>query len=348
MNVQIAPMPRCCQDGAQGCEPPRLEHSLLQTAEPVQTAVETGRPRDIMRSRDITAIIDLDRIRASARAVRAKTGVPLIAVIKADAYGLGAERVAGALDGIADDFAYFTPDEAALVGRPGLIMGPPAGEPELYRELGLRATITTRVQAARFRGLPVAVNADTGMQREGCPLEQVDELMALTGSDELYTHAVGVSSARQLKDFRGNRRLRLHAASTSLLDSAEAWLDAVRPGYALYRGALRVAGRLTYVRDTHGPVGYSRFEYPRIGIMNCGYAYGLRPAPVMINGRAQQILEVGMNTCLISADPRDRAGDEVVLLGDNLTAEVLAAELKVRPHEILCRYSGLGDRRYLG
>lgn len=348
MNVQTAPMPRCCQDGKQTCEPPRLEHdSLLMTA-PLRIDAENRRPREVMRSRDITITVDLDRIRSSAVEIRRRTGVPLIAVIKADAYGLGAPQVAAAIADIADDFAYFTPDEARAVGRPGLIMGPPTGDPAEYREFGLRPTITTREQAQRFRGLRLAINADTGMQREGCPLEEVDELLAYAGSDELYTHAVGVSSAKILRDFRGNRPLKLHAASTSLLDCPEAWLDAVRPGYALYRGALRVTGRLVHVRRTTGPVGYSRFEYPYIGILNCGYAYGMQPAPVLINGRPQHILEVGMNTCLISVDPRDQAGDEVVLVGDDLTAEALAVELKVRPHEILCRYSGLGDRVYLG
>ena len=299
-----------------------------------------------MRSKHIAVTIDLDRIRASAEEIRAKTGVPLIAVVKADAYGLGAVRVAEVLQSVVDDFAYFTLDEAREVGRPGLVMGPPDGEPGEYRELQLRPSVSNRAEAARFAGLTVAINVDTGMQRFGCLPEELDDLLACCSAREVFTHAVDASSAELLASLRKGRPLIMHAAATSLLDCPEAWLDAVRPGLALYAGAVRVSGRLIAVREPRGPVGYTRFERSRVGIMQCGYANGMRVATVIINGRRQRVLEVGMNTCLVSVDRSDRPGDEVVLLGDGLAEAELAAELKVRPHEVLCRYTELGVRRY--
>jgi alanine racemase len=299
-----------------------------------------------MRSKHINVTIDLDRIRASAHRIRTATGVPLIAVIKADAYGLGAVRVAEALESIADDLAYFTINEAREVGRPGLVLGPPEGEPAEYRELQLRPTVTSRDQAARFADLPVAINVDTGMQRFGCTPDELDDLLACCRAREIFTHANDLASAELLRSIGQGRSLPLHAASTSLLDCPSSWLDAVRPGLALYAGAVRVSATLIAVRATSGRVGYSGFENRHVGIMLGGYANHLQPAPVIINGRVQRILEVGMNTTFVSVDPSDRMGDEVLLLGGQLTEKTLARQLNVRPHEILCRYTAMGVRQY--
>ncbi len=299
-----------------------------------------------MRSEDIDVTIDLDRVRASAEAIRAKTGVALIAVVKADAYGLGAVQVTDALASVADEFAYFTIDEAREVNRPGLVMGSPDGEPAEYRELQLRPTVTERRQAEKFAGLPVAINVDAGMQWLGCKPEQLDDLLSHYEVSEVYTHGNDVSAAGKLRSLVKGRSLRLHVAATSLLDCPEAWLDAVRPGLALYRGAVRVTGRLVAVRETSGPVGYRGFEHGRMGIMLGGYSNHVPPGPVIINGRVQRILEVGMNTTCISVAPSDRAGDEVILLGEALTETELGRELNVRPHEVLCRYTAMGIRHY--
>lgn len=299
-----------------------------------------------MRSSHVTVAIDLDRVRASAEEIRARTGVALIAVIKANAYGLGAARVADALESVADEFAYFSLDEAREIGRPGLVMGPPTGEPEDYRELGLRPAIANLETATRFRGPTAAINLDGGMQRLGAPPEDLDRLLAASGAREVFTHAVDASSAELLSSLCTGRGLRIHAAATSLLDRPEAWLDAVRPGLALYRGAARVTTRLVAVRETSGRVGYSGFEHAHIGVVMCGYSNRLGPAAVSINGRRQRILETGMNTSFVTVDAADRAGNEVVLLGEELDESELARELAVRPHEVLCRYTAMGRREY--
>lgn len=300
-----------------------------------------------MRSKHIAVTIDLDRIRASAEDIRFKTRVPLIAVVKADAYGLGAVPVADALESTADDLAYFTIHEAREVGRPGLVLGPPEGEPAEYRELCLRPSVTNRQEAAKFTGLPVAVNVDTGMRRFGCRPEELDELLACCRANEVFTHADDRSSAELLRSLGTGRSLSLHAASTSLLGCPAAWLNAVRPGLALYRRAVRVTGRLAAVRATNGPIGYSGFEHPHVGIMLGGYCNHVQPGPVLINGQMQRILEVGMNTTFVSVEPSDRAGDEVVLLGDELSETLLAREFRIRPHEVLCRYTATGVRQYV-
>lgn len=300
-----------------------------------------------MRCRHITVTVDLEKVRCNAQAIRRATGVPLIAVVKADAYGLGAPRVADALSGIADEFAYFSLAEAREVGRPGLVLGPPDGDRAEYRELGLRPTIGTLADAERFGGDPVAVEVDTGMQRTGCAIEQLEALLGACNAVEICTHACGLASIRQLRAAAGRYGLRLHGASTSLLGEPEAWLHGVRPGFALYQGALRVTGRLHLVRETRGAVGYTGFTHRHVGVMLAGYSNGVGSAPLVINGRRQRVLEVGMNTSFVSVDPDDRAGDEITLLGAGLSEHEVARGLGCREHAVLCRYAAMGGRTFL-
>lgn len=303
-----------------------------------------------MRSPHVTVTIDLDRVRDAAESIRRRTGVPLIAVIKADAYGLGAARVAQALSGVADEFGYFSIEEARQVGCPGLVLGPPLGDPQEYRALNVRPAVGNPTDAERFRGLPVALNVDVGMQRFGCPPEELPELLdrcrRLCQPVDALAHVVDPLAARRFADLCRGSVPRLHAAASALLDWPDAWLDAVRPGLALYRGAVRVSTPLHSVRSTSGPVGYTGFRCRHVGIILAGYSQGLSPASVTINGRRQRMLEVGMNSSFVSVDPADRPGDEVVLLGDGLSESDLAGELHVREHEVLCRYTAAGRRRY--
>jgi len=299
-----------------------------------------------MRSRHVSVCVNLDQVRASAECIRATTGVSLIAVVKADAYGLGAVRVADALAAVADDFAYFSVHEAQEVGQPGLVLGPPEGDPAYYRELKLRPSITNRGEAEKFAGVRAAINVDTGMQRFGCPPEQLDDLLSRCNADEVFTHTDDPHAVQLLQEVCRGRVASVHAASSSLLDYPPAWLDAVRPGIALYRGAVRVSTRLVAVRQTRGRIGYTGFECPYVGILLAGYAHNLRPGPVIINGRRQWLLETGMNTSFVSVDASDHLGDEAVLLGDELTEAELAEHFQTREHEILCRYTSTGARSY--
>jgi alanine racemase len=299
-----------------------------------------------MRSPHVQVTIDLDQIRASAEGIRRKTGVGLIAVIKADAYGLGAPRVADTLASVVSELAYFSVHEAREVGRPGLILGPPEGEPAEFRELNLRPAVANRAAAAKFAGLRVALKVDTGMQRFGCPPEDLDDLMRRCDVRDFFSHAVTAEAIERLRAACAGRGRPIHAAATCLLDQPETWFDAVRPGLALYRGSLRVTTRLQTVRDTSGPIGYTGFHWPRVGVILAGYSNFVPVAPVVINGRPQKLLEIGMNTSFVSVDPHDKPGDEVVLLGDGLSEATLAQHLGCREHEILCRYGAMGPRQY--
>lgn len=299
-----------------------------------------------MRSKHVVVEINLDVVRSNAEQIRRRTGGGLIAVIKSDAYGLGAVRVADALAAVVDEFAYFYVAEAREVGRPGLVTGPADAEPAEFDELRLRPTIMSPADAERYRDIPAALSVDTGMQRFGCEPDDLDRFLRNGRIADVYTHAGAIANVVKLREMVRGRRP-MHAACTALLDEPSTWLDAVRPGLGLYRGAMRVHTPLVQVRAIRGPAGYTGFFHPHVGIILMGYTNHLGPGIVQINGRRQRVLEVGMNSAYVSVDPSDRVGDPVYLLGDGLTEAMAADVLQVREHEVLCRYGAGGVRSYI-
>ena len=161
-------------------------------------------------SHDCTrAIIDLDAVSSNFDAVRRKAGVPVMAVIKADAYGHGAVPVARLLEKRCAFFGVSSMSEAlelrdAGITRPILILGytPPEAFPDAVH-LGIRPAIFRREdgialsRAAVEAGISAAFHfaVDTGMSRIGFQVTQADadicaEIAALPGltAEGLFSH----------------------------------------------------------------------------------------------------------------------------------------------------------------
>ncbi len=299
--------------------------------------------------------VDLARIRANALDVRRRAEVPLLAVVKADAYGLGAAAVIPILTDLVDGFCFFSLREAveidfgAIATRPAITLGPPtAADASTYARHRIRPAVSSVAQASEFRAFDPILAIDTGQQRFACPPADIAAALAAGGCTEAMTHAVTLAQAHRFRDLAAGRSLRLHAAGTSLLDQPGCRFDAVRPGMALYRGALRVSTRLVEVRDSAGPAGYSGFQTGRHGVILCGYATGLRAGPCLVNGRPSRILEVGMQSAFVDCAPADRVGDEVVLVGDSLGAHAVAADWGASMYACFVQLAGLGAKTYAG
>jgi alanine racemase len=155
--------------------------------------------------------------------------------------------------------------------------------------------------------------------------------------DTALTHASQYKQVQKFIGLCGGRGVSLQAAGTSLLADPRCWLNGVRPGLALYEQALTVRARLVDVRESSGPAGYSGFVLPRFGLIFVGYSNGLRRGPCLINGRVQQVVEVGMQSSFVSVDPADKLGDQVSLLGDGLSPRVVAEAWRTSPQEVLYR-----------
>ena len=130
--------------------------------------------------------IDLDAISANFDAIAAKARVPVMAVIKADAYGHGAIEVARLLQDRAAFFGVSSMLEATELRRAGLtnpilILGhtPVKAFPTAIRE-GIRPTIfryedaVALSEAAVEAGIPARFHfaVDTGMSRIGFPVTE--------------------------------------------------------------------------------------------------------------------------------------------------------------------------------
>lgn len=309
------------------------------------------------RSSHVTVQVDLKRVRRNAEEIAQRTGVELIAVVKANAYGFGADAVAAAIGDIVDAFYVFDAAEVAsghlretAERRVIALMGASENADD-YLAQDIRPVVWTVERAKALKRARPIVSVDTGQQRFGCAPAEVDEVCKAGECDEIMTHATTIEQVHTLVKAAGGeaarqRGVRLHAAGSALLDQREAWLDAVRPGLALYSGAGRVAAPLADVRDSTGPAGYTGFRVPRFGVILAGYSHGLRTGPCLVNGKTCKIVEVGMQSAFVQVNAKDQSGDEVVLLGDGLEADAIAAVWRTTPQEALVRMMGVGGRKF--
>jgi alanine racemase len=219
--------------------------------------------------RSTVADVDLDAVEANTRAVRDRAGVDVIAVVKADGYGHGAEAVAeAAIDAGAAALAVATVEEAVVLRRtrprdPLLVLLGATEQAERDAAIELDLTITVwdvesaraMGEAARAAGKTAVLHfkVDTGLTRLGAPLAQAADRYRAIGAvagvriDGVFTHLARAdetdlaTTIEQLDHF--DRFLDaiappqwVHTSATGGVASLapRARVTAVRPGLALY------------------------------------------------------------------------------------------------------------------
>ena len=217
-------------------------------------------------SGSVELAIDLDAIAANWRTLGARHPGSVAAVVKANAYGLGAARVAPHLHAQGCRHFFVAHPAEALALRP-LLPGAmlavlnglwPGVEHELAAagiapvlgsldEIGRWSALAARLG----RPLPALLHVDTGMNRLGLGAQETETLAAdpgrLTGIDLLYvmTHLVSAELPDDGMNLRQRDRFsaacaRLPTAPRSLANSSGMFLgpgfasDLARPGAALY------------------------------------------------------------------------------------------------------------------
>ncbi len=350
------------------------------------------------------AIIDLDAIAHNVAALKARVGpgVEMMAVVKANAYGHGALPVARtALAAGATRLAVARMAEGVQLRQQGvtapiLVMGyhlPSEAAAAVAHDL------TVTVNDAAFAGalameareagqrMKVHVKIDTGMSRFGLlPHETLDFLKWLSNQawlelEGLWTHFATADEmdktfARQqfarYHDVATLARQRfdiplLHVAnSAAILDLPETWLDAVRPGIALYglypstevstdiglRPALTLISHVGRVRKLPAgtSVSYGRTfiaaEPFTAALLPIGYGDGVHRmlsnrGQVLIRGQRAPIRgRVCMDNIIVDVShiPGVREGDEAVLIGgqgdDRISAEEVAVWAETINYEV--------------
>jgi alanine racemase len=307
----------------------------------------------VSRASSPSVRIDLARIRSNARSIAAQTGVDLIAVVKADAYGCGASRVAASLAELVTGFYVFSFEEAVeaglwqVSGKPTIALICESTDPSDYLAHRVHPAVWDAERARMLRKARPVVSVDTGMTRFACPADRVPSVIDAGGCEEAMTHGVTLAHARALVEALPPGFPRKHAAATALLPEPEAWLDAVRPGLALYEGAVTVTSPIVEIRRSSGPIGYTGFRAPIHGLILAGYTNGLRVGPCRIGEREQQVLEVGMQSAYVSLSGHEKVGDRVELLSPQLSPARIAMAWKTSPQEVLTRLTAAGSRHWV-
>lgn len=265
-------------------------------------------------SRLMVLRIDLTAIRANYRALSERApGARTAAVVKADAYGLGAAQVAPALaqDGVSDFFVALAHEAVALrriVGpkpRIFVLSGPLSGADFCAETYVLNSPEQFFRHRAELRGRAFAIQLDTGMNRLGFEPSEFEALKSeilAAGPVLLMSHLACADTPdhpmnpRQLEVFRqltdGLDIPRSLAATGGILLGPAYHFDLVRPGIGLY-GCLPHADGLAVVAlsldiaqtRTVKPgetVGYANSwtaDRPtRVATVAAGYADGLHRA----------------------------------------------------------------------
>lgn len=139
----------------------------------------------------VTAKIHLGNIRRNAEKFRNLTGNRLCAVVKANAYGHGAEEIVNALEGVADCFAVALIEEGlairtAACGKDVLVFTPPWNEEQAFTLITndflatvgdiWTAKLLTQVCEKYCLRVRIHLKINTGMNRYGMELSQTEEV----------------------------------------------------------------------------------------------------------------------------------------------------------------------------
>ena len=218
------------------------------------------------------SLIDLQAIRRNALKIRSVLGKrKFFAVVKADAYGHGGEEVSRAIEDVVDYFCVAIMEEGvklrvAGVSKPVLVFTPPLDGYDVDRAAFYNLTLTVNsVQTAKLAcGLPCHIKVNTGMNRNGCNLTDLaDVLSALDKSSVsgVYSHLYAPESA-----FASERQLALfNAAEKAVKEVCPNSCAHISASGGLLRGGayLKDGARCGILLYGYAPSGFSRIGYER-------------------------------------------------------------------------------------
>lgn len=318
------------------------------------------------------SVIDLPAVKSNALKIkRLAAGAQFYAVVKADAYGHGAEEVSRYIEDTADGFCVAIIEEgialrAAGISKQILVLTPPLDNYDVARAQAYNLTLTVNsVETAKLcRGAPCHIKVNTGMNRHGCGADGLSEILKILPENcikgvysHLYAAEDSAACSRQLEIFKRaeksvkkvNPQAVAHiSASGGLLRGGEYLADGVRCGILLYgyapagfkadgfKRALKVYARRTQITQfIGGGVGYNRAEknYGNLSVYRCGYADGFfRTVPL------------GEKTLCMDSFISDGGGEFACVLDD---AEQYAKRCGTISYEVLTCVTRRSERVYV-
>lgn len=302
-----------------------------------------------------TLTIDLAAVTANWRALDKLTDCETSAVVKADGYGLGADRVAKALAGVGVRKFFVAATEEGVALRRVLGPGPEimvfsghmAGDTDMISDLQLTPMLNSVDQVLRhvegLPGHPFGIQLDTGMNRLGMePTEwaalrdivlgqRIQLVMSHLACADEPDHPMNPAQLRAFTEMTADLDApRSLAATGGILLGRDYHFDLTRPGVGLYGGlpfvdALPVASLEIPVIQTRDlavgeSVGYSNTwvarRPARVATIAAGYADGI----IRAMGEKAWIYAGEKRCKIIGRISMDMIGVDITDLGEDPTS----------------------------
>ena len=323
--------------------------------------------------------IDAKQIKENVKALYRFSGKKIIAVVKADAYGVGVEYIAPILNDIeeVDSFAVACAQEGVQLRELGikkeiLILGGVLEEEiNLIEDYELTPVVSDyeHLRVIGDRNINFHVKYDTGMGRLGF-LKEIIEDNRITGvMSHLSSPADPEFSLKQIKEFerivKNYKRVeKIHLESSAGVIYKVPYTTHIRVGLAIYgekplrtypvpiKPALRLKAKLISIKEVpeNYPISYSRTyitsKKTRIGVVAFGYADGLMKSlsnrgHLLYQGKALRILgNITMDMTIVDlGDVKAKVGDYVYIVNEERSFTALAKDAKTIPYELMCDLS---------
>ncbi|MFN7065487.1 MAG: alanine racemase [Aquificaceae bacterium] len=318
-----------------------------------------------------------EHLKANVKNLYTYTGKPIIAVVKADAYGIGAVPISLLLENEVSAFAVACVEEGIELREAGIkkkvlvLGGILKGEEKAFLEYQLTPVVSHWEHLKALEGipLPIQVKYDTGMGRLGF-LEEIIEDHRVEG---ILTHLsspldedFSLWQINKFKEFlKRYRSLRyIHVESSAGIVYRLPFTTHIRIGLAFYgekplqnypvelKGALELKAKIISVKMLPAgfPISYSRSyitEKPtRVGVVAFGYGDGLMKslsnrAHLYYKGKAVNILgNITMDMTMVDLTGTDaQVGDWIEIVGENQSFTDLAKTAGSIPYELMTNLS---------
>ena len=332
----------------------------------------------------IVVEIDLKRIEKNVLATRRLVGVPVMLMVKADAYGHGLVKVAKRAENVVDAFGVETLEEGVKLRSAGIkseILVLALCENEIYRAyrqdltIGLHnreqfAKIVSLIGSNRINPakLKTHVKVDSGMHRLGFCLDELQ--IVLQKAKALGINVAGIYS--HLRDETESQKstfdrfvevakgyypdIKAHLASSHSLFNLNLRYDGVRLGINAYNGAMSAYSQVVESRRLQAGerVSYGDFVLQKAtntAVVFGGYADSIareNSSSVRIRGKKCAVIGNVCMDCFVvdTGDLEAKVGERVILF-DSDTASEVASERNTIEYCLMTSQKGRIQRVYL-
>ena len=332
----------------------------------------------------IVVEIDLKRIEKNVLATRRLVGVPVMLMVKADAYGHGLVKVAKRAENVVDAFGVETLEEGVKLRSAGIkseILVLALCENEIFRAYKLDLTIglhnreqfakivslidSNRINPAKLK---THIKVDSGMHRLGFCLDELQ--IVLQKAKALGINVAGIYS--HLRDETESQKstfdrfvevakgyypdIKAHLASSHSLFNPNLRYDGVRLGINAYNGAMCAYSQVVESRRLQAGerVSYGDFVLQKAtntAVIFGGYADSIareNPSSVRIRGKKCAVIGNVCMDCFVvdTGDLEAKVGERVILF-DSDTASEVASERNTIEYCLMTSQKGRIQRVYL-